>query len=94
MKACLPTNQCTVPENTKLLQDVQHDRHPRNFYDLDVKTIDQKSHRKINDRQILDLDFGDTPEQLRGDYLDMQEGIKSEVIGTARFDEISDMITT
>ena len=21
MKACLPTNQCTVPENTKLLQD-------------------------------------------------------------------------
>ena len=23
MKACLPTNQCTVPENTKLLQDVK-----------------------------------------------------------------------
>ena len=21
MKACLPSNQCTVPENTKLLQD-------------------------------------------------------------------------
>ena len=23
MKACLPSNQCTVPENTKLLQNVQ-----------------------------------------------------------------------
>ena len=23
MKACLPTNQCTVPENTKLLQDAK-----------------------------------------------------------------------
>ena len=23
MKACLPSNQCTVPENTKLLQDIK-----------------------------------------------------------------------
>ena len=23
MKACLPSNQCTVPENTKLLQEYQ-----------------------------------------------------------------------
>ena len=26
---------------------VQYDRHPRIFYDLDIKTIDQKSHRKV-----------------------------------------------
>ena len=29
---------------------VQYDRNPGNFYDLDIKTIDQKSHRKIYDR--------------------------------------------
>ena len=29
---------------------VQYDRYPRNFYDLDDKTIDQKSHRKIYDK--------------------------------------------
>ena len=31
---------------------------------------------KEEERQILDLDFCDTPEKLRGDYLDMYEGIQ------------------
>ena len=63
------------------VNDVQYDRHPRNVYDLDIKAIDQKSHRKIydrlkeEDRQILELDFGNTAEKLRGDDLDMYEGI-------------------
>ena len=78
---------------------VQYDRHLRNYYDLDIKAIDQKSHKKIYDKskeeetQILELDFGDTPEKLRGDYLDMYEGIQSEVISTPRFDENSDLST-
>ena len=79
---------------------VQYGRHPENFYYLDVKTIDQKSHRKIydklkeEDRQILELDFGSTPEKLKGDYLDMYEGIQSEVISTTRFGENSDLSMT
>ena len=74
---------------------VQYERHPGNFYDLDIKTADQKSHKKIyskskeKERQILDLDFGDTPEKLKGDYLDMYDGIHSEVISTTRFYENS-----
>ena len=35
---------------SNIVNYVQYDRHHRNFYDLDVKTIDQKSHRKIYDR--------------------------------------------
>ena len=78
---------------SNIVNYVQYDRHPRTFYDVDIKTIDLKSHKKIYDkfkeeeRQILDLDFGNTPEKLRGDYLDMYEGIQSEVISTTRFDE-------
>ena len=40
------------------------------FYDLDVKTIDQRNHRKIydrlkdEDRQVLELDFGDNADKL------------------------------
>ena len=45
-------------------------------------------------RQILELDFGDTPEKLRGHYLDMYEGIQSKVISTTRFDKNSDLSTT
>ena len=29
---------------------IQYDRNPKNFYDLDIKTIDQKNNRKIYDR--------------------------------------------
>ena len=46
------------------------------------------------ERQILDLDFGDTPERLKGDYLDMYKEIQSEVISTTRFDENSDLSMT
>ena len=30
---------------------IQYDRHARNFYNLDIKTIDQKCHRKISNRE-------------------------------------------
>ena len=46
------------------------------------------------DRQILELDFGNTPEKLRGDYLNKYKGIQSEVIHTTRFDESSDLSMT
>ena len=51
---------------------VQYDRNPKNFHDLDVKTIDQKNHREIydifkdKDRQILELDFGNNPGKMQG----------------------------
>ena len=43
---------------------------------------------------ILDLDFGNSPEKLKTEYLDMYKGIQSELISTTRFDENSDLSTT
>ena len=43
---------------------------------------------------MFELDFNDTPEKLKGEYLDMYEGIQPEVISTTRFDENSDLSTT
>ena len=31
---------------------------------------------------MLELDFGDAPEKLKGEYLDMYKGIQSEVISS------------
>ena len=65
------------PILSKVVNYVQYDRHPENFYDLDVKTTDQKRHRKIYDRfkeeerHVSELDFGNIQEILREDYLDM-----------------------
>ena len=45
---------------------VQYDRHPKFFYDLDIYAVNLKSHKKIynkeEERQMLELDFHDTPE--------------------------------
>ena len=65
---------------------VQYNRHPKDFYNLDIRAADQERHKKIynkeEERQVLELDFGNTPEKLKGEYLDMYEGIQSEVINT------------
>ena len=72
-------------------------RNPKNFHDLDIKTVGQKSHRKIYDRfkegdkQIFELYFGNTPDKLRSGYLDMYKGVQSEVKSTTRFGENSDL---
>ena len=64
-------------------------------YDLDVKAIHQKNHGKMydklkgEDRQILELDFGDNPDKLKGEYLDMYEGIQLEGFTTNGFDNNS-----
>ena len=49
---------------------------------------------KDEDRQVLELDFGENPDKLRGEYLDMYEGVQSEVLSTTRFDENSDLSMT
>ena len=38
----------STPSN--VVNYVQYDRQPRNCYDLDMKTIDQKIHNKIYDK--------------------------------------------
>ena len=43
---------------------------------------------------MLKLDFGNTPEKLRREYLDMHKGIEFEIINTTIFDENSDLSTT
>ena len=78
---------------------IQYDRHPRNFHNLNIRAVDKKKYkRNLNieeeERQMLELDFVDTPEKLKKEYLDVYEGIQSEILSTTRFDENSDLSTT
>ena len=45
-------------------------------------------------RDVMELDFGVMPEVLREEYLDVYDGIQSEVVSTTMFDENSDLSTT
>ena len=43
---------------------------------------------------MLELDFGQTPDILREEYLDVHEGIQSEILSTKRSDDNSDLSST
>ena len=45
-------------------------------------------------RQFIELDFCDTPDTLKEEYLDMYDGVKSEVFHSTKVDENSDLTTT
>ena len=43
---------------------------------------------------MIEVDFGQTPNILKEEYLDVYKGIQSEIVNTTRFDENSDLSTT
>ena len=45
------------------------------------------------EKEFIELDFGSTPHKLCIEYLDVYEGIQSEIVNTTRFDENSDLST-
>ena len=62
---------------------------------LDIKAVDKYKYRLNTDsREFKELDFGTTPQKLQEEYMDIYEGIHSEVVSSKRFDENSDISTT
>ena len=43
---------------------------------------------------MIEIDFGSTPDVLKEEYLDMYEGIHSEIVNTMGFDKYLDLTTT
>ena len=83
---------------SNMVNYIQYNRHPKNFYNLDIRAVNKEKHkRKSNleeEREMLELDFGDIPQKLKEEYLDIYSGIQSEILNTTRFDENSDLSTT
>ena len=78
---------------------IQYDKCPKNFHNFNISTVNKEgSKRNSNiekeERHMLELDFGDTLEKLKGEFLDMYEGIQSEILSTTRLDENSNLSTT
>ena len=74
---------------------VQHSRLHSMNHTLDIKPIDKYKYRPNTDnRDFKELDFGATPQKLQEEYMDIYEGIHSEVVSSNRFDKNSDISTT
>ena len=81
---------------SNVLNYIQHDRHHTMNHALNIKAINkQRSNSEENEgREFMELDFGSTPHKLCEEYLDVYEGIQSEIVSTTRFDENSDLSMT
>ena len=84
---------------SNVVRYIQYDRHPRNFHSLNVNTVNkEKCRKKLNirkeERELLEVNFGDMSDKLKEEYLDVYEGIQSEILSTRRFGENSDLCTT
>ena len=49
---------------SNVINYIQYDRNPSDYFKLNIKAPGEKNHRK-EDRQIIELDFGDTPDKLK-----------------------------
>ena len=78
-----------------VLNYVQHSRFHSMNHTLDIKAV-KKYKYKLNtdDREFKELDFGTTPQKLQEEYMDVYEGIHSEIVSSNRFDENSNLSTT
>ena len=63
---------------------------------LDIKAVNKYKQKPDTEgeREFRELDFGRTPLKLHEEYLDVYEGIQSEIVSATRFDENSDLSTT
>ena len=62
---------------------------------LDIKAVNKYKHKPDTEggKEFRELDFGSTPLKLCEEYLDVYEGIQSEIVSATRFDENSDLST-
>ena len=79
-----------------VLNYIQHDRHHRMNHILDIRATNKCrcNPEAKEEKEFMELDFGSTPHKLHKEYLDVYEGIHSEIINTTRFDENSDLSMT
>ena len=72
---------------SNVLNYIQYDKHQKNYHSLSINAVN-KYRNNLHSKEkgdVVELDFGVTPEVLRKEYLDAYDGIQSEVVSTTRF---------
>ena len=61
---------------------------------LNVRPVSRYKVKTGMGKEFRQLDFGTVPQNLQEEYLDMYEGIQSDIVSSSRFDDNSDISTT
>ena len=79
---------------SNVLNYVQYNRFQSMNHTLDIKAVNKYKHKpNTDDKEFKELDSGTTLQKLQEEYMDIYEGIHSEVVSSNRFDENSDLST-
>ena len=79
---------------------VKHDDGLEAFHKLNVNMLNYHQYKdlyqELKGKEILmvDVDFGNNPEKLKSEYLDVYNRVYAEIVSTNRFDEDSDLSNT
>ena len=80
---------------SNVLNYVQHNRFHSMNHTLDIKAVNRYKYKpSTDDREFKELDFGTTPQKFQEEYMDIYEGIHSEIVSCNRFNKKSDLSTT
>ena len=63
-------------------------------HSLNVKVANRCKVRPDMERGYKELDFGPIPQKLQEEYLDIYDGIQSDIVSSSRFDKKSDISMT
>ena len=85
-----------LSDNIVYIRSVSYD----DMNGVDIKMVDYWDHRRMYKKMgkeeglRINIDFGESPEVLKGKYMDVHEDVYAEVVTTNRFDENVDLSTT
>ena len=79
---------------SNVLNYILHSKFNSMNHTLDVKAMNRYKIKPDMGREFKELDFGITPQKLQEEYMDIYEGIHSDIVSSNRFDENSDISTT
>ena len=77
----------------------QYDRNPKNFHTMSVRPKNKmknkvKSKKDEREKPISEVEFINTSDRLKEEYLDRYKGVKAEILSITRVDENSDLSMT
>ena len=79
---------------SNLLNYVQHSRFNSMNHSLSIKPVNRYKTKPNEEREFREVDFGTVLQSLQDEYLDVYEGIQSDIVSSSRFDKNSDISTT
>ena len=79
---------------SNLLNYVQHSKFNSMSHSLNIKPVNRYKVKPNEEKEFREVDFGTTSQNLQDEYLDVYEGIQSDIVSSSRFDENSDISMT